>query len=129
MSAIPILLMLLPVLEPDGQPGTTRWTIDGGGVVSSTGGGLELHATIAQPDAGLLTGGSLELAGGFWFPLDPGDCNIDGNVDLLDYDDLRNCLAGPADLFATGCGCLNLDHDLDIDLADIALFQHAFRGN
>ena len=41
------------------------FTIDGGGGTSA-GGGLALRGTIAQPDAGALTAGSLTLRGGFW---------------------------------------------------------------
>lgn len=44
-----------------------RWyTIDGGGTMSSTGGAYAVGATIGQPDAGLMTGGSFSLTGGFW---------------------------------------------------------------
>jgi hypothetical protein len=54
------------------------WTVDGGGYVStgtvSTGSGetmtttvvYTLTSTIAQPDAGWMTGGAYSLAGGFW---------------------------------------------------------------
>ncbi|HUW82872.1 MAG TPA: hypothetical protein VMZ31_08755 [Phycisphaerae bacterium] len=41
-------------------------TIDGGGQMTSTGGDFELSATIGQPDAGAMSGGDLELVGGFW---------------------------------------------------------------
>lgn len=40
-------------------------TLDGGGG-QSAGGNFVLHATIGQPDAGRLQGGSFELQGGFW---------------------------------------------------------------
>jgi len=40
------------------------WTVDGGGG-TSTGGGYSLHATMGQPDAGLLQGGNFTLAGGY----------------------------------------------------------------
>jgi hypothetical protein len=44
-----------------------RWnTFDGGGATFSTGGIYSLGATIGQPDAGLMSGGVLTLAGGFW---------------------------------------------------------------
>ena len=59
-------------------------SIDGGGVIKSTGGDFELSGTIGQPDAGLLTGGDFELSGGFWFKVVPSDCNDDGVVDLFD---------------------------------------------
>ncbi len=41
------------------------YTIDGGGATFSTGGSYSLGATIGQPDAGLLSGGSYQLNGGF----------------------------------------------------------------
>jgi hypothetical protein len=41
------------------------WTVDGGGG-NSAGGTLGLSGTIGQPDAGLMSGGSLTLSGGFW---------------------------------------------------------------
>ncbi|CAG0929412.1 hypothetical protein PLCT1_01036 [Planctomycetaceae bacterium] len=41
------------------------WTVDGGGSAIS-GGIYELHSTIGQPDAGILSVGSYTLAGGFW---------------------------------------------------------------
>jgi hypothetical protein len=41
-------------------------TIDGGGVMLSTGAGYALGGTIGQPDAGTSTGSGYSLAGGFW---------------------------------------------------------------
>jgi len=40
-------------------------TIDGGGG-TSTGGSFALSGTIGQHDAGVMSGGSFELVGGFW---------------------------------------------------------------
>jgi hypothetical protein len=42
------------------------WTVDGGGVTHAPHGPYGLGATIGQPDAGRLGGGSYRLAGGFW---------------------------------------------------------------
>ena len=42
------------------------YTIDGGGATSSTGGSYSLGGTIGQPDAGVLSGGTYTLNGGFW---------------------------------------------------------------
>ena len=42
------------------------WSVDGGGVTFSTGGGYTLGGTAGQPDAGVLTGGGYTLTGGFW---------------------------------------------------------------
>jgi hypothetical protein len=44
------------------------WTFDGGGDMWTTGSDIELSGTIGQPDASIavLTGGDIELTGGFW---------------------------------------------------------------
>lgn len=41
-------------------------TFDGGGATFSTGGAYSLGGTIGQADAGMLSGGSYSLSGGFW---------------------------------------------------------------
>jgi len=41
------------------------WTADSGGVSSSSD-DYQLNGTIAQPDAGTLSGGNYRLEGGFW---------------------------------------------------------------
>jgi len=104
----------------------TRWTIDGGGTMRSAEGDVELSGTIGQPDAGILAGRDVQLAGGFWFPLVPGDCDTDGATDLIDYDAFHLCLLGPDAGVTSGCGCFDLDHDRDIDLTDVAVFQTYF---
>lgn len=42
------------------------WTVDGGGYAVSTGDGYVLGGSAGQPDAGLLTGETYLLGGGFW---------------------------------------------------------------
>jgi hypothetical protein len=42
------------------------WTVDGGGGTTSQGGNYALSGTMGQPDAGLMSGGSYTLRGGFW---------------------------------------------------------------
>lgn len=42
------------------------WTLDGGGGTSTNAGGLSLSGTVGQPDAGVMTGGTLRLVGGLW---------------------------------------------------------------
>lgn len=52
------------------------YTIDGGGVSSSTGGGYALGGTIGQPDAApLMVGGAFEVLGGFWPGISGRDCS------------------------------------------------------
>jgi hypothetical protein len=107
----------------------TRSTVDGGGVMRSTGGDFELSGTIGQPDAGAMSGGEFDLTGGFWFPLSLDDCNSDGWVNLIDYDDFDGCLSGPeGGLPLPECNCFDLDGDDDVDLSDIRHFQPAFSG-
>ena len=107
----------------------SRSTVDGGGVMRSTGGDFELSGTIGQPDAGTMSGEGFDLTGGFWFPLSLDDCNSDGWVDLIDYDDFDGCLSGPdGGLPLPECNCFDLDGDDDVDLSDVRQFQHAFNG-
>ena len=107
----------------------SRSTIDGGGVMLSAGGDFELSGTIGQPDAGSMEGDGFSLTGGFWFEEPPHDCNSDGLVNLVDYDDFENCLSGPdGGLPLPECNCFDLDGDRDIDLSDIARFQVEFMG-
>ena len=107
----------------------TRSTIDGGGVMRSTAEGYELSATIGQPDAGTMTGGDFELAGGFWFGLAPADCNEDGLVSLFDHETFTSCLLGPSGGIGAGpCPCFDVDRDGDITLNDYAQLQAAFTG-
>ena len=105
-------------------------TIDGGGTTNSTGGDFELSGTIGQPDAGLLSGGDFELSGGFWFSVEPGDCDQDGDVDLADLLAFQECFTGPGGgPLAPHCKCSDLDGDGDLDLSDFVAFQAAFTGS
>lgn len=58
----------------------------------------------------------------------PGDCDIDGGVDLDDYAANVGCFVGPNLSPALGCGCMDLDGDGDSDLADYALLTAGFDG-
>ncbi len=106
----------------------TRSTIDGGGVMRSSGGAFELSGTCGQPDAGVLAGGDFKLTGGFWFALAPTDCNDDGGVDLTDYNAFEVCLSGPAGGILDGCACYDVDQSGDVDLVDFAVSQAEFTG-
>jgi hypothetical protein len=108
----------------------TRSTIDGGGVMRSSGGEFELSGTIGQPDAGKLSGGEgkFELTGGFWFEEPAGDCNSTGGVNLLDYGDFETCLLGPDAGVADGCECFDVDRSGSVDLLDFAVAQTSFTG-
>ena len=105
-----------------------RSTIDGGGE-HSTSGNFELSGIIGQPDAGVMEGDGFTLTGGFWFEEPPDDCNRDGWVNLIDYDDFDQCLSGPtAGLSQPQCNCFDRDGDNDVDLSDVCQFQSAFTG-
>jgi hypothetical protein len=122
------------VISASAQDYDIDWhTIDGGGVMWSSGGAFELSGTIGQPDAGPgtpgMNGGDFTLTGGFWFPLATGDCNTDGGVNLLDYSDFEPCLSGPdGGLLMPECDCFDIDNDEDVDLSDVAQFQQSFTG-
>ncbi len=94
-------------------------TFDGGGGMSSTGGGFELGGTIGQPDANtvVMTGGDFELSGGFWpvtLPT-PGDMNCDGRVTFDDINPFVAALIGPAEYQAEYPNCNWLNGDIDGD--------------
>jgi hypothetical protein len=68
------------------------FSVDGGGEMLCTGGSFELYGTIGQPDAGVMTGGDVELICGFWpgveEPFCFGDLDGDGTVALADLTQL-----------------------------------------
>ena len=105
-----------------------RSAVDGGGVMRSVGGDFELSGTIAQPDAGVMAGGDIEIYGGFWHAALPMDCNEDGWVGLPDHDDFTSCLGGPNAGVGAGCGCFDVDRNGNVDLFDFAVAQITFTG-
>ncbi|MCP4246615.1 MAG: hypothetical protein GY778_06165 [bacterium] len=58
----------------------------------------------------------------------PGDCDLDGDVDLAEYGNFESCLTGPGGGLGTGCDCFDVDADGDVTLFDFAEFQVAFTG-
>ena len=59
-----------------------------------------------------------------------GDFNADFDVDLADYFDFADCLAGPDDpALPVACEDADFDGDADVDLADFALFAIDFTGS
>lgn len=110
-------------------------TVDGGGG-RSAGGAFVLIGTIGQSDASTtpMTGGTFSVTGGFLAgppvgPPVPGDCNMDGVVNWLDFVDLEPCLGGPAIAPTPNCDCFDLEADSDVDLVDLATFQQGFTGS
>ena len=66
ISAIVLASCLFTSERAVSQSFSIDWfTIDGGGG-TSTGGAFSVSGTIAQPDAGALSGGNFTLQGGFW---------------------------------------------------------------
>jgi len=61
-----LLASSLALAQSGGGYDLTWSTVDGGGGTFSTGGVYSLGGTAGQPDAGLLSGGTWTLAGGFW---------------------------------------------------------------
>ena len=106
----------------------TRQTIDGGGAMFATGSQFELSGTIGQPDAGTMSGDEFTLTGGFWFPVERGDGNEDGTIDLADFDVFNRCLLGPVAGLGTGCNHYDSDESSHIDMRDFAAFQSSFTG-
>ena len=133
--AMPLLALVVHPSATRSQVGggfDLTWnTIDGGGVMRSTGGAFELSGTIGQPDAGRMAGGSFELNGGFWFEVAPGDCTEDGGTNLIDYFEFTGCFSGPiVDGIGPVClGCFDFDGDDDVDMLDFAEFQNSTNGN
>ncbi len=111
----------------------TRSTIDGGGVMRSTGGDLELSGTMGQLDAGSAapksTGGDFELTGGFWMQIPLGDCEDDGDVDLSDHDLFTSCITGPNAATSDGCRCFDVNLSNTVDLVDFAIAQTTYTGS
>ena len=67
-------------------------------------------------------------------PVAKGDLNWDGAVDLLDFGQFADCMAGP-NVTTPPPGCdagrfsrADLENDNDVDTADFAAFQAAFMG-
>lgn len=108
------------------------YTVDGGGAMFTSGGAFELSGTIAQHDAGTMTGGSFQLTGGFWAGTPagtsvPGDCDGDGDVDFDDYAGFPDGLSGPGVTYGPpACACFDFDGNGAIELLDFAMFQQAY---
>jgi glucose/arabinose dehydrogenase len=58
----------------------------------------------------------------------PGDCDDDGDVDLVDFGTFQLCFNGPGVAIGAECGCADFDGDNDVDLTDFGQLQLAFTG-
>lgn len=77
-----LLVLLATLLLASASPAfavdpLTWHSLDGGGATHVTSGGFVLGGTIGQPDAGSLTGGGYQLAGGFWHGGASGTLGVD----------------------------------------------------
>ncbi len=59
-------------------------------------------------------------------PIIASDFNGDGQLNVDDWNLLESCFAGPDGDVVTGCTCMDLDEDGDVDLLDFAAFQDEF---
>lgn len=116
-----VLLTIVPV----NAQFVIEWsTVDGGGAQSSTGGPFSLDGTIGQPDAGtppLMSGGTLQLAGGFWPVTQVCYCLSDTNGDGLrngeDVQAFVQCL-----MSGGACSCADIDQHNGLTADDIPAF-------
>jgi len=120
--------MLGPALAGDGGYTVERSTMRPGGHESS-GGDFELSSTIGQPGATRHAGGVFAMSSGFQVPFAATDCNGDRRVNLLDYNAVELCLAGPAGETPVGaCACFDVNGSGAVDLLDLAELQNEFDG-
>lgn len=57
-----------------------------------------------------------------------GDVDVDGDVELVDFNAFQACLQGPTSGTAVGCICSDVDQSGSVDLRDFAITQGAFSG-
>jgi hypothetical protein len=119
-----------PGEHPDIRPPSTdatydvTWsTIDGGGR-SMQAGSITLDGTLAQPDAGLLTAGGLELFGGFQIPADDApscyaNCDNSTTPPVLNINDF-NCFLNR---FNQGTSYANCDNSTTPPILNVVDFQ------
>ena len=125
--ALSFVVLVATASSASAQLSISWFTIDGGGGTSA-GGAFTLSGTIGQPDAGVLTGGTFAVNGGFWAgsntPRCPADFNNDGSVDPDDLGDYISCFfAGPA-----SCPQADFNADGNTDPADLGDFVNTYFG-
>jgi hypothetical protein len=57
-----------------------------------------------------------------------GDCDLDGDIDLLEFGRFQLCYQGPDQPINIDCSCMDFDADGDVDLTDFAAFTSEFTG-
>ncbi len=123
--ATALFILVVPVaLAQTGGPYDLSWHNVGSGG-SASGGSYSLDASIGQPDAATMSGGSYTLTGGF-LPGGPtcvlaGDLNGDGQVTVLDIQMIAG--AWPQ---STASFPYDQSGDGDLDIQDVALVTAQF---
>lgn len=79
--------------------------------------------------AGLSTSESVEIEiTDRFLPVNPGDADADGDLDLVDFGGFQLCFDPQAADLSEECFVFDLDFDGDVDLVDFSNFQLAFTG-
>ncbi len=95
------------------------WT---GGVLGGGGGALDVAAVdVCANESTAVYYDDMYLR-----PMVAGDMNWDEVVEFEDVLLFCECLAGPEVTYDPGCMCADLDWDVDVDVADLAVFQQVF---
>ncbi len=110
-------LQYTPVDPPGGQPFALTYS-----GLNLQGNALEVY--LGRSGSNYLMLSEVEFFGGPLHP--PGDCDLDGDIDIADFNVLAGCMAGPGVAHLPSCAPADLDSDDDVDLADLAEFQLLF---
>ncbi len=62
-------------------------------------------------------------------PMEPGDCDNDGEYTAADAEAVLSCLGGPEIPITSECACGDFDQDSDADMHDLAQFAPVFVSN
>ncbi len=87
------------------------------------------YAEVARPSVLIEPAGYTQanFALGLWLP---GDYDVDGDVDISDFEQFVAALTGPeAGPPPAGGDIFDFEPDDDVDMSDLAVFQAAFTGN
>ena len=126
MFKLPVIIMVMVAAPTALAQYDVSWSsIDGGGGMSSTGGGYVLAGTIGQPDAmpgtGAMSGGAFQITGGFWTVTQVcvcyGDLNGDGQKNGRDVQQFVGCI-----ISGGNCSCADVDLVNGITLDDVPVF-------
>ena len=107
----------VPAPSSEGESFSISWhTVDGGGGVS-TGAAYTLAGTIGQPDAGMMSGDTFELTGGYWSMSSGAICT--GDTDGSNVVDVVDLTAVILDWGSTEGGPADVNNDGIVDIDDL----------